>query len=53
MDKFEKYREIGKRRILVVDDEEFSLSALKVILECAKIDILNRVDFIISPKEAI
>lgn len=40
-------------RILVVDDEEFCLSGLKVIMQCIGIDVANKVDFGMSGEEAL
>jgi len=38
---------------LVVDDEEFSLTALEVILKCAKINVQDRVDMAMSGEDAL
>ena len=36
-----------------MDDEEFSLSAMEVLLKCAKIDVEKRVDLAMSGQEAL
>jgi YesN/AraC family two-component response regulator len=43
----------GNKRILIVDDEEFSLSALEVVLKCAKINVKDRVDLAMSGQDAL
>jgi hypothetical protein len=37
----------------VIDDEEFTLSALEAILRILKLDVDDRVDFAMSGEEAI
>lgn len=46
-------KKVGKNRILIIDDEEFSLSALEVVLKCANINVEERVDLVMSGKEAL
>ena len=41
------------KRILCVDDEEFCLTSLKVILFKLEVDVDNCVDFCINGKEAL
>ena len=50
MSNFKKYRH---HRILIVDDEEFCISSMNVILEHCGIDIENRVDYCITGMEAL
>ena len=40
-------------RILIVDDEEFCISAMKVILEHVGINLEHQLDFCISGKECL
>ena len=40
-------------RIMIVDDEEFCLMGLKVILESMGFDVRNKLDICISASEAI
>ena len=44
---------MGNKRILVIDDEEFTLSALEAILRLLIQDVDERVDFAMSGKEAL
>jgi CheY-like chemotaxis protein len=44
---------MGNKRILVIDDEEFTLSALEAILRLLIKDVDDRVDFAMSGKEAL
>ena len=41
------------KRILVIDDEEFTLSALEAILRILKVNVDDVVDFAMSGEEAI
>ena len=50
MTTFKKYRH---NRIMVVDDEEFCISTMEIILEHCGIDIKNRVDYCITGMEAL
>ena len=44
---------VNGKRIMVVDDEEFCISAMKILLKLAGIDIQNQVDFCIHGREAV
>ena len=46
-------RKYHDHRIMVVDDEEFCLTGLKVILQSIGIDVENKVDFGMSGEEAL
>ena len=50
---FEKIKALGNKRVLVIDDEEFSLSALDSILRILKVNVDESVDFAMSGKEAL
>jgi CheY-like chemotaxis protein len=50
---FEKVKKLGNRRVLVIDDEEFTLSALDSILRILKVNVDDTVDFAMSGKEAL
>ena len=41
------------KRIMVIDDEEFCLSATKAMLEIHGIDVNHHVDFCMSGEEAV
>ena len=40
-------------RILLVDDEEFCLTGVKVILQCIGVDVESKVDMAMSGEEAL
>ena len=46
------FRKFSHHRILVVDDEEFCISSMMMIMEHCGIDIKNRVDFCITGMES-
>ena len=48
-----KLQENFSDRILVVDDEEFCLTGIKVILKCIGIDVAKRVDTAMSGVDAL
>ncbi len=50
---FENIKALGNKRVLVIDDEEFSLSALDSILRILKVNVDESVDFAMSGKEAL
>ena len=43
----------NKNRILVVDDEEFCLGAMKTLLQKSGFDVANRIDFCINGLESV
>ena len=43
----------NKNRILVVDDEEFCLGAMKALLQKSGVDVANRVDYCINGLESV
>ena len=47
------YKKYGKKRILVVDDEEFCISTMEALLQTLDIDTDNLVDFCMNGKEAL
>ena len=53
MQNFENLKKLGNRRVLVIDDEEFTLSALESILRILKVNVDESVDFAMSGKEAL
>lgn len=48
-----KYDKFKKKRILVIDDEEFCLTMMQQILFRVGVDVEHRVDFCMSGLEAI
>jgi CheY-like chemotaxis protein len=50
---YENLLKMGNRRVLVIDDEEFTLSALESILRILKVNVDESVDFAMSGKEAL
>jgi CheY-like chemotaxis protein len=52
-DSYLLYAKYKNDRILVVDDEEFCISAMKAVLFSTGIDIEYQVDYCITGKEAI
>ena len=53
MQSYENILKLGNRRVLVIDDEEFTLSALDSILRILKVNVDEKVDFAMSGKEAL
>lgn len=53
IDVYSKFTNAALRRILVVDDEEFCISTLKIMLKMAGIDLTTQVDFCITGEEAV
>ena len=53
LDNYNKYNEFSRRRILVVDDEEFCISSMRAVLYSQGINIEFQVDFCITGKEAL
>ena len=50
---YDNIKQLGNKRILIIDDEEFTLSALDAILRVLKINVDDSVDFAMSGREAI
>ena len=50
---YDNINQLGNKRILIIDDEEFTLSALDAILRVLKINVDDSVDFAMSGREAI
>ena len=48
-----QFKKFMSNRIMIVDDEEFCLSSMKVILKGLGIDTNHRVDCCITGKEAL
>jgi CheY-like chemotaxis protein len=46
-------KNLGNKRVLVIDDEEFTLSAVDAILRILKVNVDESVDFAMSGKEAL
>lgn len=53
IDCYNQYNQFSRRRILVVDDEEFCISSMKAVLYSQGINIEFQVDFCITGKEAL
>lgn len=53
IDTYAKFQVLAEKRILVVDDEEFCISTMKMMLKMAGVDTSNQVDFCISGQEAL
>ena len=53
IDRYIKLNQTRHKRILVVDDEEFCISTMQIMLTMAGLDTENQVDFCISGQEAI
>ena len=53
LDCYNQYNQFSKRRILVVDDEEFCISSMRAVLFSQGINIEFQVDFCITGKEAL
>jgi two-component system sensor histidine kinase/response regulator len=49
----ELFKYFGKKRILLVDDEEFCIATLTSLLQCQKIDTVNLVDTCLNGEEAL
>ena len=47
------YKKYGKKRILLVDDEEFCISTMEALLQTLDIDTDNLVDICMNGKEAL
>jgi CheY-like chemotaxis protein len=53
MQSFNKFLQYKHNRILVVDDEEFCLVSLRVMLKNLDVNVEEQVDFCINGKEAV
>jgi len=53
IEQLSRLEEFRDNRIMVVDDEEFCIASMKVVLGKAGIDVYSQVDFCITGLEAI
>ena len=53
MDALSLVRKYDTKRVLVIDDEEFCITTLQILMKQSGIDTANQVDFVMSGQEAL